>query len=222
MRQLYHIWLCPYSRKVRVVLKELGFEFDLVVEKVWDRRPEFLALNPAGQVPVLVEENGRAIPESSAIVEYLDEVCQTRTLIGFDPASRAETRRLVAWFDLKFGHEVTLPLVYEKLFKRFMGMGQPDSGIIRAAHHHLRDHMTYLGQLHDERKWLAGADFSIADIAAAAHLSCLDYLGDIVWESYESAKDWYMRVKSRPSFRPLLGDHIPGLPPPRHYADLDF
>lgn len=222
MRKLYHLWLCPYSRKVRIALKEKGLDFELIVEKVWERREEFLALNPAGAVPVLIEHDGRVLSESTPICEYVDEVYPNRPLIGFDPYSRAETRRLVNWFDLKFGREVTDYLVQEKHLRRMTGEGQPDSTAIRAAHHNLHYHLEYVGYLTERRTWIAGDDFGLADIAGAAHLSCLDYLGDVPWEDYPAAKDWYARIKSRPSFRPLLADHIPGLPPPRHYADLDF
>lgn len=222
MRKLYHLWLSPFSRKVRVLLKEKGLDCELAVERVWERRPDFLALNPAGLVPVLVEHDGRVLAESQAICEYLDEVYPKKQMIGFDPASRAETRRLVAWWDLKFGRESSEPLVHEKVMKRFMGMGQPDSAVIRIAHQNLRHHLDYISWLAERRKYLAGDEFTLADIAAAAHLSCLDYLGDIPWDDHPHARDWYAKVKSRPSFRPLLADHIPGLPPPKHYADLDF
>lgn len=222
MRKLYHLWLSPFSRKVRILLKEKGLDFDLEVEKVWERRPDFLALNPAGLVPVLVEHDGRVFAESQAICEYLDEVYPNKLLLGFDPASRAETRRLANWWDLKFGREVSEPLVNEKVMKRFLRSGHPESAVIRIAHQNMKIHLDYIAFLTERRKWLAGDDFGLADITAAAHLSCVDYLGDIPWEDHPGAKDWYARVKSRPSFRPLLADHIPGLPPPKHYADLDF
>ncbi|MBX3453383.1 glutathione S-transferase family protein [Ferrovibrio sp.] len=222
MRKLYHFWLSPYCRKVRILLREKGLDCELVLEKVWERREEFLALNPAGLVPVLVEHDGRPIVESLAICEYLDEVYPNKMLIGFDPPGRAETRRLVSWFDLKFSREVSDALIFEKVLRRFMGGGTPDSRNIRLAHQNLKHHLNYIGYLAERRKWLAGDDFSLADITAAAHVSCLDYLGDVPWDDHPPAKDWYARVKSRPSFRPLLADHIPGLPPPRHYADLDF
>ncbi|WP_439817807.1 glutathione S-transferase family protein [Zavarzinia sp. CC-PAN008] len=222
MRVLFHIPLSPFSRKVRVVLAEKGLDFDLQVEKVWERREEFLALNPAGQVPVLVDENGEVLADSAAIVEYLDEVYPNRPLLGFDAAQRAETRRLVAWFDLKFHAEVTQNLVWEKVTKRFMGLGTPSSGAIRAGLHNIAYHLDYIGFLTERRKWLAGDAFSLADIAAATQLSCVDYVGDVRWDGHEAAKDWYARVKSRPSFRPLLADSVSGVSPPRHYADLDF
>lgn len=222
MRTLYHLWLSPQSRKVRLVLQEKELEFETRVEKVWERREAFFELNPAGEVPVLVEADGTVVADAGAIAEYLDEAYPERPLIGSDPASRAETRRLCAWFDHKFEHEVSRNLLGEKLMKRFMGMGAPDAEAIRAGLHNIHAHLEYIGWLTDRRTWLAGDDFSLADITAAAHLSCIDYLDDVPWDDHGEAKQWYARIKSRPSFRPLLADHIPGLPPPRHYADLDF
>ncbi|MBI3453698.1 MAG: glutathione S-transferase family protein [Rhodospirillales bacterium] len=222
MRTLYHLWLSPFSRKVRVTLKEKNLDFEMKVEKVWERRPEFLALNPAGTVPVLIEEDGPTIADSGAICEYLEEVYAERPLYGDTPAERAETRRLVAWFDQKFCREVTDNLLREKMMKRFLGLGEPNSSAIRAGYANIRYHLDYIGWLTERRRFLAGDKFSLADIAAAAQLSALDYINDVPWAEHERAKDWYARIKSRPSFRPLLADHIPGAPPPKHYADLDF
>ncbi len=222
MLALYHLILSPFCRKVRVILGEKGVTFELVAEKVWRRRPEFLALNPAAQVPVLVLDDGTAIAESSAILEYLEETYPQPNLMGGDPRGRAEVRRLVAWFDLKFYREVTRNLTGEKVQKRFLGRGEPSSEAIRAGHANLPVHLEYIAWLTERRNWLAGDLFSAADIAAAAHLSTLDYIGDVPWDKFPPAKDWYARIKSRPSFRALLADHIPGLSPPRHYADLDF
>ncbi len=223
MRTLYHHWLCPFSRKVRVVLAEKKLPFELVLEPVWERRPEFIALNPANDVPVLIEPGGEVLADSAAIVEYLDEKIEDPPLLGNDLLVRAEVRRLINWFDIKFNREVTINLVGEKVVKRQMGYtGGPDSQAVRTGFAHLGQHLAYLGRLADERKWLAGEIFSLADIAAAAHLSTVDYMGDLPWDDYPEVKDWYARVKSRPSFRPLLADQLPGLRPPPHYADLDF
>jgi glutathione S-transferase len=222
MRTLFHLWLSPQCRKVRLQLATKALDFEMKVEKVWERRPEFLAFNPAGSVPVLVEPDGRVIAAHNAIVEYIEEVYPDPPLIGIAPAERAEARRLVAWFDDKFGSEVTDNLVDEKIMKRFLGLGEPNSSAIRAGNANIHHHLDYIAWLIERRKWLAGDDFSLADIAAAAHLSAVDYLGDVPWDDHEPAKDWYMKVKSRPAFRPLLADSIPGCPPPKHYADLDF
>jgi glutathione S-transferase len=222
MRLLYHLPLSPASRKIRIVLQEKTLDFTLKVEKTWERRPEFLALNPAGDVPVLIEPDGTVLAESTAIAEYVDEVYRERLLIGINPVDRAEVRRLVAWFDVKMNHEVTENLLGEKLMKRLLGVGQPNSAAIRAGKANIGYHLDYIGYLIERRRWLGGDHFSLADITAAAHLSAIDYLGDVPWEEHEPAKEWYARVKSRPSFRPILADHIPGVAPPPHYADLDF
>ena len=166
MRTLHHFWLCPFSRKVRIVLAEKELDFELKFEKFWERRDEFLGLNPAGQVPVLVEPDGTALSESGAICEYLDETFSAETLLGPDARSRAETRRLVAWFDLKFYAEVTQNLVDEKVLKRFMNMGEPNSDAMRAGRQNVGYHLDYIAYLADRRNWLAGDDFSLADIAA--------------------------------------------------------
>lgn len=223
MRTLYHHPLCPFSRLVRLVLAEKKLEADLQVEKFWERRPDFLALNPAGAVPVLVEEGGTALAESLAIAEYLDEIHREPPLLPAEPLGRAEVRRLMAWFGIKFNQEVTVNLVGEKVYKRLSPQhGEPDSRRIRAGYANIHGHLDYIGWLTERRTWLAGASYSLADIAAAAQVSCVDYVGDVPWDTHPGAKDWYARVKSRPAFRPLLADHLPGLPPPRHYADLDF
>lgn len=222
MRLLYHFWLSPFSRKVRVVLREKGLEFEPRIEKYWERRPEFLNMNPAGEVPVLQEPGGLTLSDSQAICEYLEDAYPEHPMLGANAEARAETRRLVAWFDRKFQCEVTDYLLREKLLKRFMGMGEPISALIRAGHENINYHLDYVGYLSERRNWLGGDDFGLADIAAAAQFSCLDYLGDVPWQEHVAAKDWYARVKSRPSFRSILADHVPGLPPPKHYANLDF
>ncbi len=216
------MWLSPFCRKVRIVLHEKKIDFDLKVENTWERRKEFLSLNPAGEVPVLVEPGGAALSGSDVICEFMDEIHPEPPLVGRHPLERAEVRRLVAWFDHKFNLEVTKNLVGEKVMKRFLGLGAPDSKAIRAGHNNIHNHLSYISYLIERRKWLGGNELTLADISAAAHLSTIDYLGDVPWADHHAAKDWYARIKSRPSFRPLLSDHIPGAPPAKHYANLDF
>jgi glutathione S-transferase len=229
MATLHHAPFCPNSRFVRLVLAEMAIEPQLAEERAWERRTEFLGLNPAGETPVLVEQGGLVIPGAGVIAEYLDEtrgLGLSRRLMPERPVDRVEVRRLLAWFLVKLEAEVTGPLVTEKIFKRFMGPeaggGPPDMNAIRAARANLRYHVQYVGYLIARRNWLAGDEMSYADLAAAAHLSCADYLGDVPWDEDENARDWYARMKSRPSFRALLADRVPGMAPAEHYADLDF
>jgi glutathione S-transferase len=221
-RTLYHLPLSPACREVRLLLAEKKLEAVLVGEGNWPDGDEFLRLNPAGTVPVLVEEDGTAIAERSPIVEYLEEAYGETPFLPSGPKARAEIRRLTGWFDGKFGAEVTQPILFERVDKRQLRLGPPDMGIVRTALERLKDHLDYMSTLIEQRKWLGGEALSLADLTAAAHLSCLDYLGDVPWRQHEAAKDWYVRLKSRPSFRPLLSDRVAGMPAPRHYADLDF
>jgi glutathione S-transferase len=222
MRALYHLWLHPFSRKVRVALTEKQLDFDLRLEKIWERRTEFLSMNPAGDVPVLVEADGTTLANSSVICEYLEEVYPETSLLGQDPVQRAETRRLVGWFDVKFNREVTDNLVGEKLMKRMLKLGEPHGPSIRAGHANIHYHLDYIGFLTEKRNWIAGDDFSLADITAASHISAIDYIGDVPWDEHPGAKDWYARVKSRPSFRTLLADRVPGFTPAPSYENVDF
>ncbi len=208
----------------------MGIEHELIEERVWERRPEFLMLDPAGATPVLVEDDGFVIPGAAVITEYLDEtrghLLNGRRLLPADPFERVEMRRLSAWFNDKFFSEVSEPLVREKVYKRYMprelGGGPPDMAVIRAARSNIRYHLQYIGWLLKSRNWLAGDRLTYADLAAAAHISCVDYLGDVPWEEDEGAKIWYARIKSRPAFRPLLALTMAGMPPAACYADLDF
>ncbi len=222
MPTLYHHWLSPSARFVRVLLGEKRVGFSLRLEKEWERRPAFLALNPAGEVPVLVMDDGKAYAGTLAIAEYLEEVIPEPSLLIGDADERYEIRRLTGWFHNKVGTEVTRHTVSEKLFKRFLRMGEPDSEAIRCASHNLKVHLRYISYLAERRHYLAGAQFTMADAAAAAHISVVDYFGDIMWEDWPMVKEWYMRVKSRRSIRALLEDRITGLTPPKHYQLLDF
>lgn len=226
MRQLYHLPISPASRKVRLVLAEKNLAFELVEERDWERRHEFLALNPAGEVPVLIEEDGTVVSGGMPISEFLEEIEPSTRLLPETPAERAETRRIIDWFDRKFAAEVSDGLIFEKVTRRFLsaaeGGGAPDMGIVRAALHNLRYHLDYICYLMEDRRWLAGEAMTLADLTAAAHLSCLDYVGDVPWAQYVGAKEWYVRIKSRPGFRQILADHVPGMPPPKLYANLDF
>ena len=222
MRHLYHLPLSPFARKVRLVLAEKRLPFELRYEKVWERRPEYLELNPACTVPTLLEDNGLAVPDSAVICEYLEEAYPDVALLGRTLAERVEVRRLVAWFDGKFDQEVTQNLLGEKYMKRLAGRGNPDATALRVGYASLRHHLEYIGWLAETRKWLGGAAISLADFAAAAHLSALDFAGDVDWTASAGARDWYARMKSRPCFRGVLADRVPGLTPPAHYADLDF
>jgi glutathione S-transferase len=231
MLTLFHHPFCPHSRFVRLVLDELGLPVRLVEERVWERREEFLRLNPAGTTPVLVEEGAPPVPGAGVIAEYLDEIHAAATvppvrLLPMEIADRVEVRRLMSWFNDKLFAEASGPLVTERVYKRYMrteqGGGPPDTETMRAARNNIKYHLSYIGWLVRRRDWLTGERLTYADLSAAAHLSAIDYLGDVPWNEDETAKAWYARIKSRPSFRALLGETLAGLAPAPSYANLDF
>lgn len=221
MIKLYHVPLSPFCRKVRLCLAEKGLEVDLVEERYWERDPDFIRRNPAGKVPV-IRIDGLTLSESAAICEYLDEVYPTPALMPRDPRERAEVRRLVGWFDDTFFREVTVQVLYERVNKKLTGEGYPDSRNVKMGLRKVKDHLDYMAHLLDNRRWLAGDVMTMADFAAASHLSALDYTSDVDWHRSAVVKDWYAKIKSRPAFRGLLSDQVAGFLPPSHYADLDF
>jgi glutathione S-transferase len=221
MIRLYHVPLCPYSRKIRLALREKGLVCELVEVAPWERSDELLTLNPAGEAPVLADDE-TIICDSQAIGEYLEEAYPEHSLLGASQSQRNETRRLVAWFDSKFAREVTDPLWREKIVKRWARRGFPRSDGIREAAQAIRFHLAYIDWLYQQRRWLAGEQLTMADLAAAAHLSVLDYMGDVSWDELPGARDWYAKMKSRPSMRPILLERIRGLNPPQHYDNPDF
>jgi glutathione S-transferase len=221
MNRLYHYPLSPFSRKVRLSLSEKRIEVELVEERYWEQDADFLRRNPAGKVPVLKMGN-RMMADSTAICEYLEETHPTPPLLPRGADNRYEVRRLVAWFDDKFNEEVTTKLMGERVFRKVMGTGYPDSANVKAGSKAVKYHLDYMHWLLDQRRWLAGNEMSLADFAAASHLSCLDYVSDVDWNRSAIVKDWYAKIKSRPAFRSILADQISGFPQPAHYNDLDF
>jgi len=223
MWQLFQFPLCPFSRKVRLVLAEKGVAHELVREYPWVRRDEFIDLNPACETPVMVDgEGGTTLIGSQPIVEFFEETVDKMPMIHGDAAHRAEIRRLTEWFDEKLFREVVEPMMNERMRKRLVNREAPDTRMLREAMRIANGHLDYMDYLLDHRRWLAGAGLSLADFTAAAHLSVLDYLGGLDWRGHKQTKDWYSVMKSRPCFRPLLGERMEVIVPPGHYDKVDF
>jgi glutathione S-transferase len=222
MWQLYQFPLCPFSRKIRLLMGEKNVAYDLVREDPWAASDHFHNLNAAGTTPVLVnEEKGIVLADSRAIAEYLEETVDKSPMINGTAAGRAEIRRLVALFDENFYGDVTAPLLLERMKKRIVYKQPPDSRALRQAMRMAHGHLDYMDWLIDNRPWLAGATMSMADLAAAAQISVADYLGGIDWTGHDQTRGWYAVFKSRPSFRPLLSERMESIKPPEHYAQVD-
>ncbi len=221
-RILHHISLSPACRKIRLMLYEKNLPYELHTENIWPPRKELYELNPAGTVPVLLDINGEIICGSYPIAEYLEEQYPHTPLFGNDLHSKNEIRRLVDWFDGEFNTAITQKILFEKIYKRKNNGGSPNSSVIRKAKAEIGYHLEYIIYLTTNQKWLAGNFLTAADITAGAHISTLDYLGDIPWRDYPQAKQWYAILKSQPSFQKILQDKIAGIVPPPYYDNPDF
>ncbi len=218
---LFYSSLCPFSRKIRLQLAEKKMVWRAFEERLFAPSEKLCSLNPEGTTPVLVM-GGDVLVKSYAIQEYIEEMVPDFSLLGAKPSARGEVRRLLSWFDEKLFYEVTQKFLSEKVIKRSRGNCEPDASVLRQARQALYEHMDYIGWLFDRRSWLAGSQLTLADLAAAAQLSCIDYLGDVAWDKYPSTKEWFVKMKSRPSFRPLLMESFVGIIPSRTYRMLDF
>lgn len=223
MWQLLQFPLCPFSRKVRLLLGEKGVGYTLVRENPWERRDEFIDMNPAGQTPVItdVQRDVRLI-DSLVICEYFEETVDKAQMINGTAIQRAEIRRLATWFDTFFFRDVTERLLGERMLKRIVTKASPDARILREAMKSAVEYLDYTDYLLDRHNWMAGATLSLADLAAAAQISVADYLGGIDWKNHEQTARWYAGMKSRPSFRPLLSERMEGIPASPHYHDVNF
>jgi len=222
---LYHFAFDPGSRAARLALGEARVVFEETPVRPWEDDCPVAGLNPSGMPPVLqVAETGRPLTlcEPAAILGWLEDRSREPFLMPADPAERAETRRLTTWFDRRFTDEVDAVLLHERMEKPLLRLGPPEARALRAGREALRAHLGQFEGLLAERDWLAGRRLGQADIVAAAHLSVLDYFGEVAWANWPGLKTWYMKLKSRPCFRPLLADRFPGVQPSAWYTDLDF
>ena len=224
MRRLFQYPLSSLSRAIRIILGEKHLDYEMVYEAPWNPSDELLKYNLFGEIPVLIDTNMVVIYGVSSIPEYLDEVYPDINLIGTSANERAEARKIADWANGIFYRESYYPIIMERILKRFAKNidKRPDPACIRTAVSKLQTHLGYIAWLVDSRNWMAGRNFSIADIATASIISVLDYLGIMQWERYEIVKEWYARIKSRPSFRSILHDNLPQIPPVQNYDNLDF
>lgn len=223
---MWHIFqfpLCPFSRKVRLLMAEKGIAYEMQTTRPWEGEDRLFQMNPAGRTPVVREmDRGIVLADSRAICEYFEETVDRNSMLRGTDQQRAEIRRLVALFDENFFNDVSGPLLHEKMKKRLVLRQSPDARALRDAMKLAHDYLDYIDYLIDNRPWLAGATMTLADLAAASQISVADYLGGLDWSSHEQARGWYLVMKSRPSFRPLLTERMEVIQPPSHYGEVDI
>ena len=225
MPRLLQHRLDPASRLARLMFAEYGVAVDLEDIKPWQREPHILEMNPAASGPILVDVGETPVVGVLAIVHAVEERWSPSAVAGLFPAQandRAEMWRLLDWVLLKLNDEVTRYVFEEKIVKRDRKGASPDPAVLRIAKANLVEHLLYFNWLFATRHWIAGDVMTLADFALAAHLSSLDYLGDVAWDTSLETRQWYARIKSRPAFRTLLNDRVGGFPVADGYADLDF
>ena len=214
MRKLIHLALSPASRLARLMIGEKRLSCDPLA-----------AEDPGAHLPVFVELDGTKKEGLWAIVDHLEGSYPEHPLAPEDPSQRAEVLRWLDWAMGPLHDQVTRRIVYEKGAQRFTGTASrsaPDMNNIRQGREALRSILKTIGQAAEAHGNIAVRECTLADLAVAAHLSALDYFGEIPWTEYPLTAEWYVRIKSRPSFRTLLSDRVPGQPPAASYAELDF
>ena len=222
MWRLYKFPLCPFSRKVRLLLGEKQIAYELCEVLPWDHDRAFRQLSHTGRTPAMFDpERDTVLADSRAICEFIEETIPARSLMLGSAEHRAEARRLVAWFDEQFYAQVTGPLLHGRLIAPRWGGPDRTEAWLADAQRNADVHLDEIGFLLGNRSWLAGPTLSLADLAAAAQISVADYLGGIDWSGHEQAKTWYAVLRSRRSFQPLLAERMAGIEPPPHYADLN-
>ena len=218
---LYHYYLCPSSRFVRLILEEYKIKYTGQLENYWKPQKDFLNINPAGHLPVLINEQNHSIVGANACLEYFKDLDLKPNLVGDNFKDKAEIYRLFHWFDTLFKKEVLDPILYEKVFSRVVENITPNSSNIRVALQNLAFHIDYLDYLLKNHDYLVSNNLTYLDFLASANFSILDYLGLLRFDNVDNIKEWYFKLKSRPSFKILLSDQIVGLNPDKKYKLID-
>jgi glutathione S-transferase len=214
MRRLIHLYLSPPSRLARLMLGEKRLAFD-----------HASAEDPQDHLPVFIDLDGSRHTGLWAVIDHLEGTYPEHTLVPEEPADRAEVMRWLDWAMGTLGERATRKILYEKAAQRFTGAparGAPDMNVIRQGREALAAALAVIGKAAERNGNLVTRGCYLSDLAVAAHLSALDYFGEVPWTEYPTVNEWYIRMKSRPSFRSLLADRLPGQPPVMHYAELDF
>ncbi|HVU20680.1 MAG TPA: glutathione S-transferase family protein [Rhizomicrobium sp.] len=214
MRRLIHLTLSPPSRVARLILGEKRLTFDPVG-----------AEDSQAHLPIFVELDGARSEGLWAVIDHLEGTYADHPLVPEDAIQRGEVLRWLDWTMGQMNERTTRKILYEKAAPRYTGApssGAPDMNNVRQGREALRAALPIIGKAAEQNGNLVLRDCTLADLAVAAHLSALDYFGEVPWSEFPQAAEWYVRMKSRPSFRSLLADRLPGQPPVMHYAELDF
>jgi glutathione S-transferase len=198
--KLYNANLSPNALRVRAVASELGIDLDVVevdFQKGENKAAPYLAINPNGKVPVLVDGDF-VLWESRAINAYLASLRPERGLYPEDPKRRARVDQWSYWHAVHLG-PATQRVVFERLLKKMFAMGEPDEKAIEPSLKELAQFLPILDANLADKEWVAG-DLSIADFAAASTFVYRKGAGITLDDSPHIAA-WLARVEARPSWQ---------------------
>ena len=227
---LYHYPICPLCRKIRFLFYENGVKnCAFKIENFWEHREKFCRINPTGKVPFLAiqqEEDGEKksllIWGKNSIVNYLRQKYPVETLLYGSIENQANILKYDEWFETQFYDDVSYPIINERVYTFYKKKREINLEVLKMARFNLKQHMNFIEKMLQNRDWIVGDKFSLADLSCACQLSSLDYLGEINWADYPMIKNWYQIIKSKPSFREFLYDTIPDFKPSVWYRELDF
>ncbi|PWC32901.1 glutathione S-transferase [Azospirillum sp. TSO35-2] len=195
--KIYHHPLSGHSHRARLFASLLGIEHELVEVDLMSgahKKPDFLALNPFGQVPVLVDDNGTVITDSNAILVYLAMKLGRTDWLPEDPRGAAAVQR---WLSVAAG-EVAYGPAAARLITLFGSRHNPEE-VIGRAHTLLKTLEFHLA----DSAWLAADRPTIADVALYSYIARAPE-GNVDLSAYPAVRAFLRRIEALPGFTPFV------------------
>ncbi|HYP78536.1 MAG TPA: glutathione S-transferase family protein [Polyangiaceae bacterium] len=194
LMKLYYNPLSPNVRRVRLTAAVLGLELE---EKLLDfskgehKTPEYLALNPNGAVPTLVDGDF-VLSESRSIMQYLASKKPEAGLLPRDEAARADVTRWQFWDAAHFSPHLGT-IAFERMIKGMIGLGDPDSAKVNDALTNFRRFAAVLNQRLEGRQYVVGNSLTLADLTLASSLMYAKQT-EVVVAEFPNVERWFARM----------------------------
>ncbi|HVJ93746.1 MAG TPA: glutathione S-transferase family protein [Labilithrix sp.] len=199
--KLYHFQFSSNARKALMTAYQLGLSVELVnvdLSKGEQRRPEFLALNPNGKVPVLVDDDF-VLFESQAIMSYFAGKTPGQKIYPTDLRARADVDKWMFWSANHFGTAIAT-LNWERVVKKFLGHGAPDAAQVERGEAMFHTFAKVLDAHLAKRQWVSGSELTLADIAIACPLM-VEVPAALPTADYPNLRQWFLRVQELDSWK---------------------
>jgi glutathione S-transferase len=212
MPTLHGVSLSPFVRKTRVYCAEKGIDVDLVPVMPGSTDPEYRRKSPLGKIPCL-EDGDFVLPDSSCICAYLERVHPEPALYPADPAEYGRALWYEEYADTKLLEATIVPFVERVINAKFLRKEADEERVRRALEKVAPGVFDYLESQLEDRDYLVGNRFSIADIAAATSFVNMAFGGERVDASrWPRLAGYVERIHGRPSFKALIEEETAGLP----------